>query len=325
MTKYSQKSIIHKIEKTILEYKLISEDDRLILGLSGGVDSICLLEILIILSSKYNFSLSACHFNHQLRGDESDLEQKFVEKACHEKNIPLFLGHSKQKNSLISEDKARVARYEFFDSVLTQNGGEKIVLAHHANDVAETFLMRVIRGAGLKGLSAIPIKRDHFIRPMLKITRFEIEEFAKLHKLSYCHDSSNLDQKYFRNQVRQQLLPELQKINPIIVENLAALSEQITLDYEYLELTAQTELDSVALSQTTKEIILDGKKFLSLHPAIQKMVLRLSIERIRTLKDISGAHIDEVLEVINKGVGKKSKRLPNSLIISYSNGKISIV
>ena len=324
MTKYSQKSLIAKVERTILENGLIAKDEVVIVGLSGGADSVCLFEILNILKDRIGFHLLAAHFNHRLRGEESDGDQKFVEDLCTSKGISLEVGYANNVNDLKSEESARNARYDFFEHVLDSKKGDKFALAHHANDVAETFLMRLVRGGGLKGLSSIKISRDRYIRPLLFIEKDEISQFLGENEIKYRDDSSNLSEDFLRNKFRLSIIPQLETINPQIIENLSVLSSQINEDYNYLLQMAQKSLDDIVEVQGNEEIILNRRKWLELHLSMQKMVLRLAFDQINSLKNITNSHLEDVCLMIKKGEGKKQKRLPNSLLISYQAGKITI-
>jgi len=324
MTKYSQKSLIAKVEKAIVENELIAKDEVVILGLSGGSDSVCLFEILNILKEKLDFKLMAAHYNHRLRGGESEQDEKFVEKICKEKNIPLFIGRAKRANALKTEESARDARYFFFETILFENRGDKFALAHHANDVAETFLMRLVRGGGLKGLSSIAMARDQYIRPLLFVEKNEITQFLSENKIKYRNDSSNTDENFLRNQFRQTIIPQLENINPQLVKNISSLSDQISDDYQYLEALSQEILAEIIEFQDDEEVVLNREKWLGLASPMKKMTLRQAIEEIGTLKNISHKHLDEVCRMLEKGEGKKHKRLPNSLLISYQAGKITL-
>ncbi|MEI6498540.1 MAG: tRNA lysidine(34) synthetase TilS [bacterium] len=319
MTKYSQKSLIAKVERAIVENKLIAKDDVVILGLSGGSDSVCLFEILSILRTKIGFNLLAAHFNHRLRGEESEIDQKFVEAICKTSGVRLILGQAQNENHLKTEESARNARYEFFQQAFMSNKANKFALAHHANDAAETFLMRLVRGGGLKGLSSIQIERDQYIRPLLFVEKNEISQFLFEYKIKYRDDSSNSDEDFLRNQFRHTIIPQLEKINPQLIKNISNLSNQISDDYQYLEVASQKLLADLMISEDSDRIILDREKWLSLHPSMKRMTLRRAIEKIGSLKNISSIHLDEAMKVIEKGEGNKHKILPNSSLFQSNN------
>ncbi len=324
MTKYSQKSIIAKVKRTILENQLIADGDQIILALSGGPDSVCLFDILFILQKELGFSLSACHYNHRLRGEESDRDQKFVEDLCKKKGIKLFMGKAPKEKAFKSEDEAREARYLFFTKLADDQQGAKIALAHHANDVAETFLMRILRGTGTRGLQSIPIKRDFFVRPFLDTARAEIEQYIAENHLTFVVDRTNLDKNFLRNMIRLEIIPKLEEINPNLIELLSSEAKTITSDYEFLAQTSLDQYSQVVLGETLSQIVFDAKKYLSLHPSMQFMILRLAVERLSGLKDLSFKQFAEVVNMVKKGEGNKLKILHSRLIIKLYGGKITL-
>ena len=328
MPKISQKNLEIKVYNNIVDEGLIGEGDTVFVALSGGPDSVCLFNILSTLQGKLKINLKACHFNHKLRGVESEGDQKFVEKLCQKNGVELIVGEwkDKPKNKNIGEDEAREARYEFFSKILISGrGDEKIALAHNSGDLAETFLMRLIRGTGLKGLKSIPSQRENFIRPLLKFSRSEIENYLKLHNIGYRTDKSNLDTKYLRNKIRRELLPNLEKINPKISEVLGISSLSISDDYDYIVGMAEQKLSSVVVKEDSNEIVFERKKWLLLHPALQRLTLRLLIERLGGGTDVNFFHIEKARRLILKGEGKKGLPLPHHLQIRLERGNIYLL
>lgn len=328
MPKVSQKNLVLKVYKSIIAEGLIGEGDTVIVALSGGPDSVCLFDILFKLRDKLKIDLKACHFNHKLRGAESEADAKFVEKLCSDSGIELIAAAWKNKpeNKKVSEDEARRARYDFFSKISISGGGVvKIALAHNSNDLAETFLMRIIRGTGLKGLKSIPYQRKNFIRPLLKFSRDDIMEYLNTNNIKYRTDKSNDDLVYFRNKIRHKLLPNLKEFNPNIIETLGSAVQAIGDDYDYISAEAEKKLVSIIEKEAGGSIILDHKKWLSLHPALQRLTLRLSIERLGGGEDINFSHIEKVRELLIKKVGKKSLPLPHHLQIRLERGRIIIL
>lgn len=325
MAKFSQKSLVGKVYRTIRERGLIKKNDRIFVAVSGGPDSVCLLDILDNLKDRLEINLVTCHFNHRLRGEESDTDQKFVEKICRERGIKLIVGRAPRKNLYKNEEKAREARYSFFEKILREGRGGKVALGHNLNDNAETLLLRLIRGAGLKGLSSIPFSRqEKFIRPLLSLTRSEIEGYLTSRKIDYCYDSSNSDRKISRNRVRLDLIPLLLALNPNFYETAGNAAAQIQEDYDYIHAEAAKKFQSIALEFQKERIEIDRRQWLKLHPAMQKSVLREAISRLDTLLDISQKQINEVAVLITRGTGRKKKLLPHSLQIKLLGGKIVV-
>lgn len=324
MNKIPQKSIIGRVKKVILDNQLIKKGDHIVVAVSGGADSISLLAILMELKDNLHFSLSACHFNHRLRGAESDGDEKFVQKICGRWGIALIAGGAPDKNLYKNEDIAREARYAFFEQILEEGRGDKIAIAHNKNDFAETLLIRLVRGTGLKGLGSIPLSRGNFIRPLLCLGRPEIEAYLKEKDIEYRTDKSNLDEKYLRNKIRRSALPYLENINPNIIEILSQTAWILQEDYSYLNLVGEHELSAITISESADTVLLSYKKWLKLHPSLQKLTLRLAVEKIGGLQDISMKQIIEMDNLLKKGIGNKKKILPRSLRLELQNDKIKI-
>ncbi|MFA6963963.1 MAG: tRNA lysidine(34) synthetase TilS [Patescibacteria group bacterium] len=322
MIKHSQKSITARVERTISENSLIFPNEKIVVAVSGGPDSTALLNILLGLKNKLKIDILACHYNHRLRGEASEKDQQFVQKFCQERGIELLLGTSPEKNKYKNEDEAREARYAFFKNILEEGRGDKIALAHNLNDLAETTLQRIVRGSGLRGLSSIPISRGKFIRPLLFVKRKEIEAYISSHNIGFCLDQTNFDKKFLRNRIRLETLPHLESINPNILESLLSLSQSAKSDYSYLEAKATEALSIISQKRSDNSITIVRSKWLELDEAMRTMTLRLAIEKVSGLNDISYKQIGEVLDLIDKGEGRKKKILPHSLQIELEAGKI---
>jgi len=289
---------------------MLKQGDRVVIGLSGGPDSVALLHILLSLQQKYNLTLHLAHLNHLLR-EEAKQEVVFVKELAESFNLPLTteeinVTQNISRNSSI-EQKARQVRYEFLIRVASDVGATKIALAHHRDDNLETIMMWLIRGCGAKGFGGIPPVRKidsqppgepiFIIRPLINITKQEIEYYLKQHKLSFKIDSSNLKTDYWRNKIRLELLPELKKYNPNIKETLNRLSTLWNQDNEYLNLLA-----SEAKNKLLEKDRIDLKKFTFLHQAIQSRILRQLIKEIKgNLQGITFKHIEAILNLIKYG------------------------
>ncbi len=324
MNKFPQKSVSGKVYTEIIKYELISAGDKIVVAVSGGADSICLLFVLLGLREKLKITVSVCHFNHRLRGEESDKDEEFVRELCTKQGIECVVGRAPKANSYKSEDEARAARYSFFEKLLAGESIAKIAIAHNQNDQAETVLLRLIRGSGFCGLKAIPRVREKFIRPLLTISRLEIEEYLRRRHLSYRTDSSNTNLTYLRNQIRRQILPEFAKINPNISETLANSTKIIEDDVDYLNAAAHRKFTELAQKNSSGSIFFDRKAWLKLHPSMKRLVLRLALNRVSSLLDITLDQIDGAIAMIDTGRGKKWKPLPHSLRISLIDGKIKV-
>ena len=222
--------MLSKLLSMIRDYDMIQPGDRITCAVSGGADSVALLFALYLLKDKLDIQLCAAHFNHRLRGEESDGDEAFVRDFCEGYHIPLTVGSGDVvagKKGL--EAAARDARYEFFKTI-----PGKIATAHTADDNAETVLMHVIRGTGLKGLGGIAPVRDQLIRPMLCVTREQVLAFLQEYNLRYVNDSSNETDAFLRNRLRHHVMPLLRKENPRLAENMSAMAMRLREDEQLL-------------------------------------------------------------------------------------------
>lgn len=222
--------MLSKLQRFIESYDLLQSGDCVICAVSGGADSVALLYAMYLLKDKLRLQVKAAHFNHHLRGDESDADENFVRTLCQRLNIPLFVGggHVTPGKKGI-EAAARDARYSFLN---TLEG--KLATAHTANDNAETVLMHMLRGSGLKGLGGIPPISGRLIRPMLSITRQEVLEFLECHELCHVCDSSNESDAFLRNRLRHHVIPLLQRENPRLAENMSNMALRLRQDEQML-------------------------------------------------------------------------------------------
>lgn len=223
--------MLNKLLAQLRKYEMLSAGDHVICAVSGGADSVALLFGMYLLREKLGITLSAAHFNHHLRGAESDRDEQFVRQFCDRYEIPLFVGQARvvaSKKGL--EAAAREARYAYF---ATLSG--KIATAHTADDNAETVLMHLVRGTGLKGLGGISPVKGNILRPMLTVTRQEVLAFLEEYSLTFVEDSSNQTDDFFRNRLRHGVMPLLKEENPRLAEKLSQMAMQLRLDAEVLE------------------------------------------------------------------------------------------
>ncbi len=233
--------MLNKLCAFIRRYNQIQPGDRVVCAVSGGADSVALLWVLYLLREKLDFSLSAAHFNHGLRGEESDRDQAFVEELCSRYEIPLHIGSGKiQPGQKGLEAAAREARYAFLESL-----PGKIATAHTADDNSETVLMHMIRGTGLKGLGGISPVRGRIIRPMLTVTRQEVVAFLQEYSLPHIEDSSNASDVFLRNRIRHRIMPLMQQENPSLAENLSQMALRLRQDEEILQSLTEQGLPNV--------------------------------------------------------------------------------
>lgn len=244
MAKRQYIGIKEKVEKTILKYDLIENGDKIILGVSGGPDSMCMLNILKGLQNtnlkKLNYEIIVAHVNHMIR-EEAIEDEKYVEDYCKKNNIEFYsksidIPKIVNTKKIGEEEAGRIARYEFFDELLEKTKANKIAIAHNKNDRVETVLMNELRGSGLSGLKGIEPRRGKYIRPLIEIEREEIEKYCEENKLEPRIDKTNFENIHTRNKLRNCLIPYIKKeFNPNIIETINRLSEIVTEQEKYID------------------------------------------------------------------------------------------
>ncbi len=285
-------SFLEKEERYCKENKLLPRGGTVLAAVSGGCDSMCLLHSLVELSGKFGFSVAAAHFNHMLRGDESDRDERFVTEYCKNLGIPCYTGRgdvhaeAAQRRRGI-EETARSMRYAFLERVCSQRGFLRIATAHSADDNVETVLINLARGAGLAGISGIPPRRGNVIRPLLFATRAEIELFLNENDIPHVEDSTNADDDYTRNKLRHHVIPALREINPRLSETVLKTCELAGMDDRYLSGLAEDFIKSSITSYG--KIPVKALSALS-YPVASRVIRHL-------IPGLSKKHVDTVLSL----------------------------
>ena len=291
--------ILDKVKDAIKKYGLISRGELVLVGVSGGPDSVCLLHLLKELSGPLGFKLEVGHLDHMLRED-SVKDAEFVKSLALKLGIPATFGRINVRKLAVKgslEEIARNSRLEFLCKTAKEIGAKRIALAHNLDDQAETVLMRILRGTGLYGLSGILPKRNLYgfdiIRPLVRVQRREIESYLKRKKIKARIDKTNLENLFLRNKIRNKLIPLFEKeYNPNIKDTLSNMAETIALDYDYLNRSA------LRLAKG-KQGRIKLSSFLKYHPAMQRIILRLNINRLQgSTRRISFTHIQEIEDLI---------------------------
>ena len=289
----------NKLLAFVRKMDMISSGDTVICAVSGGADSVALLFAMYLLKEKLEIQLEAAHFNHHLRGAESDGEEAFVRQLCDRYDIPLHLGGAQVKAGKKGlEAAARDARYAYLRSL---NG--KIATAHTADDNAETVLMHLVRGTGLKGLGGITPVHGNVIRPMLTITRREVEDFLQEWCLSHKEDSSNKTDAFLRNRIRHHVMPLLKQENPRLAENLSSMALRLQQDEDAL--TSQTEFETLPTVQTLR----------TMHPALRSRCLEKFLKE-NGVKEPEEIHIAQTEALVFSDKPSARASLPGGITIA---------
>ena len=318
--------MINKVYKTICEYRLIDKGDKIVIGLSGGADSMCLTHILWSLREKLGISLCTVHLNHGIRGAEADSDEESARAFSESLGIPFS---SKCENvpeyakihGMSEELAGREIRYAFFDEILKEKGFNKIATAHNRNDNAETILMNFMRGSGLKGLGGIPHKRGNVIRPILDITRDEIEKYCKENGIEYVTDKTNNEKIYTRNKIRLDLIPQIMDtFNPNFINTVTENAKILSSDSEFID-----DLSDRFYKENIKEGRVDIKLLSDESESVRSRVIKkMIVNASGNDHDLSGKYISDIEELIKKNKSGSSVNLPYNICAMVEYGKLYI-
>ena len=312
---------LQTVEETIITYGMLKPKDSVVIGVSGGPDSVALLYSLFLIAPRYSLKLGVAHLNHCLRQNDSDKDAQFVEVLAKKHDLPCYT-HKEDvrkyriENKLSLEEAGRRVRYSFLNNVADTMQYNKIAVGHHSDDNAELILMNLFRGSGKQGLSGIPPVRDRkIIRPLIKLSRSEIMEFIVQNKLEYISDASNTDTKYFRNRVRNDLIPLLKTAyNPKISETLNRLSSIIRSEEEWIDDVVHPFFEKAVLDVQENYIILSVTMLNQYHPALQRRIIRMTIEEIKgDLRRIRFVNINSVIGLLSKSSAYGKADLPDRI------------
>ena len=271
--------VFEKAKRAIDEYAMLEKGSKVIVGLSGGADSVCLLHFLNSIKNEYDLTIVSAHINHGIRGDEADNDARFSREFSGSLNVSFKLLEvdcvkEAQENGETVEEAGRRIRYEFFES-LADTENTVIATAHNSNDNMETVIFNITRGASLSGAKGIPPKRGNIIRPLIFCTREEIEEYCKENSLAFVTDSTNLSDDYTRNRIRHLVIPELKNINVGAIDAFSRFSESVRSDAEYLDELAQDALKKAEIKENSYSV----SALNSFHKAIKSRVVFKAIEK----------------------------------------------
>jgi len=320
-----------KVLETIRNYNLIDEGDQVVIGVSGGPDSMALLYILLDIKKVIPFNIYVAHVNHGVRGEAANKDEEFVRNICKDLNFPFYsikvnMYEYAKDHNMTGEEAGRKLRYDFFKKVLKKHGRGKIAVAHNKNDQAETLIMRFMRGTGIDGLKGIPYKRGNIIRPLLEINRDEIEAYIGENKIDTRLDKTNLEPIYNRNKIRLELMPYIEEnFNPNIVDTLARFSKLMSIDSQFLDKLTKEAYIKVVKKRGKDSIILDRGKFSLLHMSMKQRLIRNALEEIQgNLQGFTENHINSIIKLFSQGDTGKAINLIHNIIAKISYGDLII-
>ena len=317
-----------EVLKTIKTYNLIEKNDKVVIGVSGGPDSICLLHLLYSIKKELGFEIVVAHINHQIR-KVADSETEYVKDFCKNLGIECFVKKEnitelakKQKKG--TEEVGRQVRYDFFEDVAQKTNSNKIATAHNSNDRAETVILNILRGSGISGLKGIEAMRDNkYIRPLIFTKREKIEEYCQENNLNPKIDESNMENIYNRNKVRNIIIPYIEKeFNKNIIQTINRLSDVATEENEFLQKLTEEQYNTIS----NDTIILDLKKFNHLELVIKRRLILYTInEAIHTTNGIEKVNIDDIIKLCKNNIGNKYLSPIKLIKIYVKKGKIYFI
>ncbi len=321
----------NKVIETIKKFNMLNNGENIVVGLSGGADSCALTHILTRLSGKMDLHITAVHINHGIRGEEAERDERSAEEFCRRLNIEFIAYHcdipsEAAKRGIGEEEAGRLVRYEKFYETAEKKNGAKTAVAHNMNDKAETLIMNLCRGAGMKGLAGIKPVGGSIIRPLIFCTRDEIEKYCDDNNIEYCTDSTNLQNEYTRNKIRNILLPWLsENINPAAGMNMANASELLREEEEYLESKAQEQYKKLLKDSGDGFVSLNADGLASEHSVIRRRVLRIALRSLRPdMRDFGRKHIENAEDILMGDTGRRIS-LPGGITVSKGYGLINIL
>jgi tRNA(Ile)-lysidine synthase len=315
---------LREVFETISQFGMVQKKDAVLVGVSGGPDSVALVRVLACLTPGLDLmTLGIAHLNHGLRGEEAQRDEIFVQKLSCELGLPFFsetrdIRRLAKQEHISIEEAGRNARYAFFTKIADAQGFTKIATGHNRDDNAEQVLMNLLRGSGPKGRTGIPpVRENRFIRPLIQLPRARILNFLKEKEQAFVLDSSNTDESYLRNRIRHNLIPLLeQKFNPEIKSSLDRLSHILRQEENFLTDQATQVLKVCTIEQSKDLLALSIPGLTKHHPALVNRVLRLAIARVKKdLRRITLSHIQDILGFMDRSESGKSLDLPGQIRI----------
>ncbi len=323
-----------KVLETIRKYNLIEDGDKIVLGVSGGPDSICMLDNLREVKEEQiiEFEIYVAHINHMIREEAID-DEKYVQEYCKKYNIECFVKRADvqkiaSEKKIGTEEAGRKVRYDFFEEVLQKTESNKIAIAHNKNDKIETIIMHLLRGSGLSGLKGIePIRDNKYIRPLLECERTEIEQYCEDKKLNPRIDKTNFENEYTRNKIRNIVIPYIKKeFNPNIIQTLSRLSDLAADESNYIELQTQKAFEKILIAKEKEQITLKLKEFNKQDKVIKnRLILYTTKELMGSTQGIEKIHIEDIIKLCQNNVGNKFLTPNKNLKVLVKDKKIFFI
>jgi tRNA(Ile)-lysidine synthase len=324
-----------KVNKFIQEHTLLRKDSTVVVGVSGGPDSLALLHFLYTQQKVWRLRLIVVHVDHMFRGKESEQEMLFVKEICSKYRIPfegkqINVSSYQEKVGVGSQLAARDCRYAFFQEVMQKYDADFLALGHHGDDQIETVLMRLVRGSTLEGIAGIrskrPFETGYLIRPFLAVTKEEIQVYCATHQLTPCEDPSNEKETYTRNRFRKRILPYLKEENPAVHERFMHFSQSLREDDEYLQAITMEKMAAVIKKRERDEITISILPFESLPIPLQRRGIQLILNYLyeNKLTDVSSIHINQVLALLQSNNPSGKLNFPKGLTVQRSYGECTL-
>ena len=321
-----------KVFNTIRKFNLIEKGDGIVLGVSGGPDSISMLDILNEIKNELEFKIYVAHINHMIR-EEADDDEKYVQKYCEENSIEFYskridVQQIANNNKIGTEEAGRNIRYEFFEEVMQKVKANKIAVAHNKNDKIETIIMNLLRGSGLSGLKGIePLRDNKYIRPLIECERSEIEQYCEEKKLEPRIDKTNFENDYTRNKIRNIVIPYIKKeFNPNIVQTIDRLSQVAVEENNYIELHVNSIYNKLLIEKKEEQIVLKLKEFNQQERVIQKRIILLATKQLMgSTQRIEKIHIEDIIKLCKNNVGNKYLTPNKNIKILVKDKKIFFI
>ena len=327
-----EKKIHRTVEQTLRTYRMVQNGDAVLVAVSGGADSVVLVDILLELAPKYSLRMAIAHLNHCLRQSESDRDETFVASLAKRLELPFYVGREdvrryQERHRLSLEDAARQVRYGFYDSIAAKYGYGKIALGHHGDDNAELVLMNLLRGSGPLGLSGIsPVRDNKIVRPLINLRRSEIMDYVAAKNLDYVTDSSNWDLKYHRNKIRARLMPDLKsEYNPKLIESLNRLTAIVGAEEEWIEDLIHPIYEKAIVFKGKNKLGLSIPELNQQPIAVRRRLIRKAIRWAKgNLRRIAFVHVESVCQLAQIGPTSGLLDLPDRIRIRRDHNVLTI-